>query len=185
MSYETELWPYIPARDVGAKRSGPVELFVVHVAQSPETAAGAENLGRYFQKPDYPSSTHIGVDSDTIVQYVKDSYVAYGAKGANHNAIHMEITGMMQQSRKQWLDKFSILTLALAADAAAQYCLKYSLPPVQLTDDELRHGWKGIVGHDQVSRVFKQSDHTDPGPNFPWKRYIAMVGALYNERRVA
>lgn len=182
-AYETEIWPYIPARDVGARRTGSVRLFVVHTAQSPETAAGAENLGRYFQKPDYPSSTHIGVDSDTIVQYVKDSFVAYGAKGANHDAIHMEITGMMEQSRKQWLDPFSICALALGADAAAQYCLKYSLPPIHLTNEELAQGKKGIVGHDQISRVYKQSDHTDPGINFPWRRFIAMVGACYDERK--
>jgi hypothetical protein len=117
------------------------------------------------------------------VQYVKDSFVAYGAKGANHNAIHMEITGMMEQSRKQWLDKFSICTLALAADAAAQYCLKYSLPPIHLSDDEIRAGKKGIIGHDQVSRVFLQSDHTDPGPNFPWPRFILMTQAFLAERK--
>ena len=79
---------------------------------------------------------------------------------------------------------FSLATLALAADAAAQHCLKYSLPPVKLTDKELDAGHRGIIGHDQATRVYRKSTHTDPGPNFPWPRFVGMVQALFMERKM-
>jgi N-acetyl-anhydromuramyl-L-alanine amidase AmpD len=45
-----------------------------------------------------------------------------------------------------------------------------------LTNDELADGQsKGFVSHAQVSEVFKQSTHTDPGPGFPWKLFLEKV----------
>ena len=62
--------------------------------------------------------------------------------------------------------------------------MKYDLPVVHLSDAQLLAGEKGIIGHDQASRVYKKSDHTDPGVNFPWVRFIAMTAALRAERRL-
>lgn len=182
-TYDTEVWPYVPARDIGPKRTGTVRLGVIHVAEASEKISGAEDLARYFLKPDYTSSCHISVDNDTIVQSVKDSYVAYAAPGANHDGIQIEIIGYASQTKAQWLDKFSIGAVALAADAMAQYCLKYSLPAVHLSNQELLDGKKGIVGHYQVSQVYKKSDHMDPGPNFPWARFIMLTQLFVTERK--
>lgn len=33
----------------------------------------------------------------------------------------------------------------------------------------------GICGHDNVSDALHQSDHDDPGPYFPWDRFMALV----------
>jgi hypothetical protein len=90
---------------------------------------------------------------------------------------------MAQQTSDNWSDDYSQTELALAADAAAQYCLKYDLPVVHLTNDQLQAGDKGIVGHVQVSQVYQQSDHWDPGPNFPWDQFIDLVQAAYDERQ--
>jgi len=183
MSYETQPWPYVPARYIGPKRDGTVRLVVIHTAESPESELGAENLAKYFQRPDYISSPHICTDNNSIVQCVKDSYVAYAAPGANHDGIQIEIAGKAGQSKSQWLDFFSIGALAIAADATAQYCLKYSIPPLHLNDEQLAAGGKGIIGHYQASAVYKKSDHTDPGSNFPWVRFISMVNIFMLERR--
>jgi N-acetyl-anhydromuramyl-L-alanine amidase AmpD len=185
MSYDTELWPYIPARDQGAMRTGTVRLVVIHDMEAPELDKTAENIGLYFQHPDKPSSAHIGVDNNSIVQYVKDSRIAFGAPGANHDGIQVELAGYGSQTQTNWLDKYSIAMLALASDAVAQYLLKFSLPPTKLSDQGLLAGAKGIVGHDQVSRIYHLSTHTDPGPNFPWDRFMLMVKAHYMERRRA
>lgn len=182
-TYETEVWPYVPAANPGPKRTRPVRVGVVHTAEAKESLQGAEDLARYFQHPDYVSSTHISVDSDSIVQSVKDSYEAYAAPGCNHDGIQMEIVCYMAQSKAQWLDRYSLLSLCLAADAAAQYSLKYDLPAIHLSNAELLAGKKGWVGHYQVSEVYKQSDHTDPGPNFPWPRFMLMMQAFIAERK--
>lgn len=185
MPYETELWPFIEAKHKGVKRTVKPRLVVIHTPIWKEIASGAEGLGRYFatMEDNRIASAHIGVDSDTIVQYVKDSTVAFGSPGANHDGLHIEIVGTHEQTRKQWRDAFSITALALAGDATAQYCLKYDIPVMKLTDDQLARGLPGIVGHDQVSRVYKRSNHTDPGPNFPWMRFIDYVKGAREDRK--
>ena len=183
MSYETANWLYVPAKYPGPKRTRPVELVVIHTAESPESEQGAENLAKYFQHPDYVSSPHICTDNNSIVQCVKDSFVAYAAPGANHNGIQIEIAGKMGQSKSDWLDFFSIGCLAITADAVAQYCLKYTIPPIHISTEQLLAGEKGVIGHYQASAAFKKSDHQDPGPNFPWVRFMSMVNIFMLERR--
>jgi N-acetyl-anhydromuramyl-L-alanine amidase AmpD len=181
IKFETQIWPYVPAKYIGKKRAK-TRLVTIHDMEAPELDKTAENVARYFQNPDYPSSAHICVDNNSIVQCVKDSYIAYGAGGGNDDAIHIELAGYGAQKKSDWLDHYSIACLALGADAAAQYCLKYELPPVKLTNQQLLAGKAGIVGHDQITTVYKISTHTDPGPFFPWPRFMAMVRAFYDER---
>lgn len=184
MAYETELWPFVQAKYFGVKRSKPPRLVVIHDMEFPEKLSAAEDVARYFAGgPPAKSSAHICVDSDSIVQCVKDSFVANAAPGANHDGIQIELAGYARQTRGEWRDKYSLALLSLAADAVAQYCLKYDIPAVRLTDQQLRAGNRGIVGHDQVSRVYQRSDHTDPGPNFPWARFVLYVKAAYEDRR--
>lgn len=185
MRYETELWPSVPAKKFGPKRAGPVRLVVIHTPEWPESSSGAEGVAKYFHDdPDNrDASCHITVDNDSIIQCVPDSFVAWAAPGANRDGIQIELTGFANQSRTQWRDKFSLAALALAADATAQYCLKYGLPTQKLSDVQLKDPSQlGIAGHDQVSRVFKKSTHSDPGPNFPWTRFMLYVKAAYADR---
>jgi N-acetyl-anhydromuramyl-L-alanine amidase AmpD len=53
----------------------------------------------------------------------------------------------------------------------------------KLSDAQLKQGLRGIVGHDQVSRVYHKSDHTDPGPNFPWDVFMSRVSQYFIERK--
>lgn len=184
MKYETELWPYIEAATKGPKRTGPVRLIVIHTPEWPESPSGAEAVARYFHdNPDKrEASCHITVDNDSIVQCVRDSFEAWAAPGANQDGIQIELTGYANQTKAQWRDKFSLAALALSADATAQYCLKYALPVIHLSDAQLRAGNLGIVGHDQVTRVYGKSTHTDPGPNFPWLRFMMYVKGAYANR---
>lgn len=182
MAYETDSWLYVPARDIGPKRTVKPRLVVIHTGELKEGPIAAESLAKYGQHPDYTSSWNLAVDSDSIIQCVKDSYVAYAAPGANHDGIQIELACYAGQTAGEWRDPYSIALVALAADATAQYCLKYGLPPVHLSDAQLLAGDPGIIGHDQASRVYKKSDHMDPGPNFPWARFIAIVQAMVRER---
>lgn len=184
MKYETELWPYVEARWFGPKRTNPVRLVVIHTPEWPESASGAEGVAKYFatMTDGRKASSHIVTDSDSIVQCVHDSFVAWAAPGANHDGIQVEMVGFANQTRAQWRDKFSLAALSLTADAVAQYCLKYGVPPTRLTDQQLKNGDSGIVGHDQVSRVYKESTHSDPGPYFPWTRFLLYVKGSFADR---
>lgn len=182
-TYETDSWEFIRAKYVGVRRTVPVRLVVIHDAEFPEIKLGARGVAKYFQHPEKESSATICVDNQEVIQSVKDSYVAWAAPGANHDGIQVELVGYQNQTRGDWIDPYSLGVLALGADAVAQYCLKYSLPAVQLSDLALKGGASGIVGHDQVTRVYQQSDHTDPGPNFPWKLFIGMVQEIRDLRK--
>jgi N-acetyl-anhydromuramyl-L-alanine amidase AmpD len=128
-------------------------------------------------------SAHLCVDNDSIVQCVFDNDVAFAAPGANHDGIQIELAGFARQTRSEWLDTFGILMLNNAANAAAQYCLKYNIPLRHLTDAELKDKVsKGIVGHSQVSKAFKLSTHTDPGTGFPWDHFLERVNHHHTER---
>jgi N-acetyl-anhydromuramyl-L-alanine amidase AmpD len=185
---ETDNWPFVQARwftpfTAGRRR---VRVIVIHDMEFTERSDAAEVIAHDFATRPATSkaSAHICVDNNSIVQCVKDNDIAYAAPGANRDGIQIELAGYGRQSREQWLDQYGVALLALAADATAQYCLKYDITPVQLTNKELADGAKGIVGHFQVSAVYKQSDHTDPGSYFPWDYFLKLVLSFYNVRRV-
>ena len=185
MVYETESWPYMPAKYIGVKRTNPVRLGVVHDMEFPERITAAEDVARYFQNPDAGTkpSAHVTIDSDSVIQCVRDSYVANAAPGANHDGIQLELAGYGNQTPGQWRDKYSLALLAIAADVAAQYSLKYDIPAIHLSNAELLAGKRGWIGHYQASEVYKKSTHTDPGPNFPWARFILLMQVMISERK--
>lgn len=194
---ETDAWPYVPARwqtPVTSKRE--VDLIVIHCMEAPEKGNTAENVGLYFKNhPGFlivgtkkivsKPSAHVGVDSNSTVQYVKDNNVAWAAPGANHNGIHIELAGVSAQTAKEWADPYSILTLERAADVAAQYCLKYGIQAIKLTPLQLGKGFfRGIIGHIDATNAFKpNSGHTDPGTGFPWQFFLERV-AYHRDRRL-
>ena len=40
---------------------------------------------------------------------------------------------------------------------------------------DLVAGKRGITGHADVSAAFRKSDHWDPGPDFPWTRFLRLA----------
>jgi N-acetyl-anhydromuramyl-L-alanine amidase AmpD len=183
-NYETDKFPVIKAKwftDITGKRK--VRLIVIHTMEAPRTADTAENVARYFQKGTKKASAHLCIDNDSIVQCVFDNDIAYAAPGANSDGIQLELAGFANQTKADWADAYNILLLENAANAAAQYCLKYDIPRKHLTNDELKNGEKGIIGHYQATEVYKISTHTDPGKNFPWDFFIERVEFHYKARK--
>ena len=110
------------------------------------------------------------------MQCVLDDHIAGGAPGANEDGIQLELAGYAKQTEAEWLDEYGLQLLDNAANAAAQFCLKFDIPVRRLTNEELVDlKSKGFVSHAQVSEVFKRSDHWDPGPGFPWTFFLDKV----------
>lgn len=184
---ETDSWPFVEAKwfqkwDQPVRR--PVRVVVIHDMEFYERPDTAEAIARDFatRLANNKGSAHVCIDNNSIVQGVKDNDIAYAAPGCNHDGIQIELAGYMKQTKEQWLDTYGIALMALGADVTAQYCLKYTLPPIKLTNAQLLAGQKGIVGHDQVSVVYKKSNHPDPGPNFPWTYFMNHVVSAYQSR---
>lgn len=185
---ETDIWPFVQAKYFTAvPHTAPrtVRVIVIHDMEAAERIDTAEAIANYFKEmPDNrQASAHVCVDADSIVQCVHDRDVAYAAPGCNNDGIHIELAGYGSQSRGQWLDAYGQSLLGLGANVAAQYCLKYGIPVQHLTNDQLKQGMRGIVGHAQVSEVYHKSDHTDPGPNFPWDVFMSRVFQFFVERK--
>lgn len=184
--FETDRFPVVKARhfrDVTSRRA--VRVIVIHSMEAPEKGETAENVARFFQNTERPASAHLCIDNNSIVQCVLDNDIAFAAPGVNSDGIQLELAGFAKQTRAEWLDPYGVLLLENAANATAQYCLKYDIPVRHLTNAELKAGEKGIIGHVQASAVYKKSDHTDPGEGFPWDHFLARVVHHRTERMKA
>lgn len=165
----------ITAKHYRRGRIAPVRVVVVHSMEAPEKGETAENVANYFRTTGTVASAHVCVDNNSAVRCVPDSDTAYAAPGANSDGLQLELAGYARQSRAQWLDDYGKGLLKQAAIVTAAWCEKYNIPAKRLTQSELRAGKRGITQHRDVSAVYRKSDHTDPGPHFPWDVFLAEV----------
>lgn len=165
----------ILARHFRAGRIAPIRLIVLHDMEFPERPSTAEDCARMFATMARQASAHVTVDNDSAVRCVADKDTAWAAPGANADGLQMELAGYARQSRADWLDTYGHALLKQAAVVAAGWCSLHKIPVKKLTRAELKAGKRGFTSHADVSAVYKRSDHTDPGPNFPWDVFLAYV----------
>lgn len=154
-----------------------VDVLVIHTMESPEKPDTAEAVANWFAGATAPqASAHYCIDSNSIVQCVRDHDIAWAAPNANHNGLHLEHAGRAAQRAKDWSDAYSTRELLLSAELAAKKATLYDIPVRKLTPAQVRAGNLGFCGHIDVTRAFPGTGtHTDPGPGFPWKRYLSYV----------
>lgn len=157
------------------QREVPCRVVVLHTMEAPEGTNTAENVARYFAVGTVVASAHACVDEDSVVVCLPPHAVAFAAPGCNADGYQVEHAGFARQSPEEWGDAASVSMLKLSAAHTRQIAQQLGIPLRHLSDDELAAGAAGFVGHDQVSRVYKKSDHTDPGGSFPWAYYMALV----------
>lgn len=156
-------------------RNEALRLIVIHTMEAPESPKAAENIAAYFASGNVVASAHACVDQDSVVVCLPPTATAFAAPGANADGYQIEHAGYASQDGAGWNDAESQSMLRLSAAHARSIALAAGIPLRHLADDELAAGAAGFVGHDQVSRVYKRSDHWDPGTNFPWSQYMSLV----------
>lgn len=172
---------FTQARNYHAGRIKKVRLIVVHSTEGNETEGSAWGVAQWFAGASAPqASAHYIVDDKEVVQGVKNADTAWAAPGANADGLQIEHVGRAAQSRGDWTDVYSRAVLSNSAKLAAGLAKQFGIPVKHLSNTALAAGLSGFVGHAQVTEVYKQSDHTDPGPGFPWDVYLAMVQAEYD-----
>lgn len=132
-----------------------VDRVVIHVTQT--TCAEALSI---FRDPDKMVSAHYVVRSvdGYVAQCVRETDVAWHAGDWDHNTRSIGI------EHEGWVDRPAYFTDALYTQSArltAWVCDRYGIPK------DREH----IIGHYEVPG----SDHTDPGPNWDWVRYVRVV----------
>ena len=133
----------------------PVDYVIIHVTQ--ETYPNTLSI---FQNPQKKVSAHYLVRSADghVAQCVREADIAWHAGNWDYNTRSVGI------EHEGWVDQPQWFTDALyeqSAKLTAAICTKYGLPK------DRAH----IIGHYEVPGT----DHTDPGPNWDWTRYIRLV----------
>lgn len=172
--------PFVPARNFTPVAKRYIDLIVIHTMESPEKPDTAEAVAAWFAGPTAPqASAHYCIDSNTVVQCVRDHDVAWAAPNANHNGLHFEHAGRASQRAKDWSDAYSTAELIRSAELAAVKAKAYSITVRKLTPAQLRGGMHGFCGHIDVTRAYPGTGtHTDPGDSFPWDVYLSWVKAF-------
>jgi N-acetyl-anhydromuramyl-L-alanine amidase AmpD len=169
-------YPFVQAKHYRRGGNTPVSRLVIHDMEAPEKATTAESVAAYFAKGTVVSSCHYCIDSDSIIQCVREEDVAFHAP-PNTGSIGLEHAGYARQTAEEWIDAYSMAMLRLSAGLAADICRRHNLPLVWLSPADLLAGHRGITSHANVSKAWRRSTHTDPGPNFPVDFYLSLIGA--------
>lgn len=163
-----------PAKFHGGAQADPTRI-TIHGTVSPTVEGGAEAIARYFRTTvTRPSSAHYVVDPGAVRQVVYDHVVAYHAP-PNERSIGVELCDPVAGPATRWNDEAHARMLKRAARLTARLTLAYGIPATKLNPTELRAGRHGIAGHVDVSNAWHETDHTDPGPAFPWPRFMRLV----------
>lgn len=152
---------------------------VLHTMETPENSTIARNIATgWFPNPEARVSAHYVVGDAEIFQCVNEGdYSWAAAQTGNAHGIHIEMAGRAAQSRTEWFDAYSRKVIELTAALTADICARHSIPLRILTDAQLAAGEKGITSHAAISRVFKETNHTDPGYGFPYDYFLERVKA--------
>lgn len=167
---------FTQARNYTRATGRKVDVVVIHTMESPEGVDTAESVASWFAGSTAPqASAHYCVDSNSIVQCVREEDVAWAAPGANSDGIHVEHAGRANQTAAQWADAYSRKELDVSAGLVADITRRHGIPARWLSVADLKAGRRGITSHANVSLAFRKSNHTDPGPGFPSGAYVALV----------
>jgi N-acetyl-anhydromuramyl-L-alanine amidase AmpD len=135
--------------------SYPLDYVIIHVTQ--ENYSDTLSI---FQNPLKKVSAHYLVRSADghVAQCVRERDIAWQAGNWDYNTRSIGI------EHEGWVDQPAYFTNALYEESAkltAAICTRYSIPK------DRAH----IIGHYEVPGT----DHTDPGPNWDWTRFIRLV----------
>ncbi len=176
---------FVEARRYGARGDknasrDTVDLIVIHSMEAGEASTTAENVAAWGASSSGPrASWHYAIDDNSIVQSVREYHMAWHVPGANRQVIGLDHAGYAPQSEAEWRDQFSSRMLKRSALLSARICKRWDIPVEKLDSTEVKTG-RGFCGHHDVSLAFGKSDHYDPGPNFPWEKYISMVQEAFD-----
>lgn len=168
-------YAFIQARHFTPGRIKPVQLIVIHSAETQELAQSAENVAHYFATTDVAASVHYAVDADSIVQCVRLTDTAWHCKNANANGIGIEHAGRAIQTREQWLDDYGQKMLDRSARLCADLCKRFNIPAsfAQFAGpNNPKVTRAGFCGHVDVPL---HGTHSDPGTSFPYDWFLERV----------
>lgn len=158
----------------------PVTRVVIHTTEPnmgfPRSSESgqAHSIAEYFTSPSSGGSAHYVVDVQNEEHCVPENTIAWHAP-PNQGSIGIEVCGQAAYSNAEWRSTTLQPLLNRVAARTADLCHRYNIPVVKLSPQDLLAGRHGICGHRDVTDAWHQSDHQDPGPDFPWAEFLGLV----------
>ncbi len=176
-------YSHVQAKHYRPGRAAVCDLIVVHCTAGPENTAGkgAEAVQAMFARGDRVASAHVTVDQNSAARSVHDWDTAYASKGFNARGLHLELVGMADQTRTQWLDPISRTTMLQGAKVVADWINRSNgrIRPVVMTVEQLKADLGGgVTFHADCDKAKASTGHWDPGPHFPRDVFIDMVKTI-------
>ncbi|MGW1843741.1 N-acetylmuramoyl-L-alanine amidase [Streptomyces sp. NPDC001966] len=134
----------------------PIDRVVIHVTQGSYRSAV-----KVFQDPGHGAAAHYVVRKDGhVTQMIRELDVAFhaGNRSYNERSVGIEHEGFVDRPQD-----FTAAMYGASARLTAAICGRYGIP----VDRE------HIIGHVEVPGT----DHTDPGKDWDWDRYLKLVRA--------
>lgn len=149
----------------------------VIIQHTTESEAGNTNVIGYLERTRNGSyQTMVDFDGEEV-RMVPDDRRAWAAMDAgNRIGLHICAMGRAAYSRDRWLSEARLLERT--AMRYAEWSRLYGIPLVKLSPADVRAGRRGVCGHADISAAFRESDHTDPGGDFPYDVVISRAKQL-------
>lgn len=144
----------------------------IHTTEN-DPSTPAENVANY-QINSQSGSYHTLADRQGILRENTADWITWSTGNQGNTLLmHLSFVARASMTRAQWLAEDAMLRNG--AWEVAQWCKKFGWP--------VRHvdvaGLPGITTHN-ATRVWGSTDHTDPGPNFPWDVFLSYVNQEVN-----
>ena len=141
-----------------------------------ENTAGtpAENVANY-QINSQSGSYHVLVDTTgKRLRENTDDWVTWSTGNQGNNLlVHISFVAQARWSRQEWLNQDKMLRAG--ATVVAHWCKTHKWPVRRVNVN----GLPGITTHNDT-RAWGGTDHTDPGPNFPFDVFLRYVNEAMN-----
>ncbi len=159
--------------------TSPRRLLAVHTFEGQDLDARA--MANYQLNPSAGGSYHLVIDrAGVTARENDDEFIPWAAMPTGNRAgFHFSLAGRAAMTRDEWLARPK--QLAKLAEILAAYSREYGIPLVRLTAAEVRAGKSGVCGHAEISGAFHESDHTDPGVNFPYDHVLNLANGIVND----
>ncbi|MHA4848569.1 peptidoglycan DD-metalloendopeptidase family protein [Rhodococcus sp. MSC1_016] len=158
--------------DDGPRNPANCTLAIVHTDEGDPNGKIEDLLGWLAQPRAQASYTLLVGRDGRIGRSNDDNYIPWAAGSpANERGLHLCFKGRAAQSRAEWLAQGR--QLDAGARVLRDWHDRYGIPLVKLSGAQMRAGQKGVGGHADTVDAWHSTDHTDPGPGFPWDVLLA------------
>lgn len=166
----------VPCLYHGGAIQGPNQIVIHSVESGMTPGVGYSLMTGYWQNPANKTSVHGIADPADFTYGVPDSLQAWHVGGSgNQTALGVEHAGRAAFSAADWTTPAAVKMLNNSAREVAKLATKHGIPLRWLSIAQVKANEKGITTHNDMRLAGRDSTHTDPGPNFPYKLYMQLL----------